>query len=204
VIGFTTGVQARRGLAAVRDVSATGNTADGFDLAGDGYEVRHCEATQNGRDGFALRGRGARVDGNRAVENRRHGFHVAGREADFGAELANHSLENSRDGLRVKGRGHVLAQPVANANGGAGIRARVSHGRIERAHTEANAADGLHAAGAGLSVTDSVASANGGSGIAVRGAKVVDAGGNRADGNQRRRRERVVPGAECSVGASCR
>lgn len=204
VIGFTTGVQARRGLAAVRDVSATGNIADGFDLAGDGYQLRNCEATQNGRDGFVLHGRGARVDGNRAAENRRHGFHVAGREADLGAELANQSLENAHDGLRVKGRGHVLAQPVANANGGAGIRARVSHGRIERARAEANAADGLHASGTGLAVTDSIANANGGSGITVRGARVVDAGGNRAAGNQRRRRDRVLPGAECAVGASCR
>ncbi len=204
VIGFGTGIRARRGLGAIREVTATGNTGDGFSLAGDGYEVRSCEATHNGRDGFSIGGRGARLDGNRALENGRHGFHIAGREADVGAELANEGIDNARDGMRVKGRGHVLAQPVALANGGAGIRARVAHGRIERARTDANAADGLRAAGTALAVTDSEATANGGSGIAVRGARVVDAGGNRAQGNRQRSHERVVPGAECAVGASCR
>jgi len=98
----------------------------------------------------------------------------------------------------------VLTQPVARANGGSGIRARVSHGRIERARTDANAADGLRAAGTALTVTDSVANANGGGGIAVQGAHVVDAGGNRAQGNRGLRHARAVPQAECAVGTSCR
>jgi len=204
VEGFTTGILAQRGVAAIREVTASGNTVDGISLGGVGYEVRACEATRNGRDGFALRGRGARLDGNRALQNGRHGFSIAGREAELGAEFANEGLANARDGLRVTGRGHMLAQPVANENGGAGIRARISHGRIERARTDANGADGLRAAGTALAVADSAARDNGASGITVRGALVVDAGGNRAEGDHRQRHTRTLPGPECTVAVPCR
>ena len=97
-----------------------------------------------------------------------------------------------------------MTQPVASANGGDGIRARISHGRIERARTDTNADDGLHAAGAALAVTESSATDNGGSGITVRGSRVVDAGGNHAGGNRRQRRDRVLPRPECTVGSPCR
>lgn len=202
ITGFDTGVVATRGVHVIRDVLATDNRADGFEVGGAGYEVRNCEAIRNGRDGFVVRGRTPRLQGNRALQNHRNGFQVAGVDAAVGGEAANEGAGNGGDGLRLRGRGHVVDDAVATANGEAGIRARVSGGSIEHAVTDDNAADGLHVAGRELSITANAATENGGDGIVVRGRRLADGGGNRAQRNRGRRS--AVRRPECRVGAACR
>jgi hypothetical protein len=187
VRGFGVGVLAPTGtLAQASEVTASDNRGDGFNMAVDGAGLTGCTARRNGRDGFALRGRRYRLDGNRALENRRYGFALVGRD---GAIAGNEAVGNGRDGFRVSGRGHALEAPVATANGADGIRAHVARGRVSGALATGNRGDGLRATGADLDVARNQARDNRG-GIDVRGARVRDAGGNRAE--------------SCRVGGACR
>jgi hypothetical protein len=203
VTGFDTGVLARRGVRAIRDVLATDNHANGFEVGGSGYEVRNCAAVRNGRDGFVLRGRTPRLEGNRALQNHRHGFQVAGRDASIGVDAVNESSANGGDGLHLRGRGHVVEAVVATANGGGGIRARVSRGTITGTTADHNGGDGVAAVARDLTVASNAANDNGGEGIRVRGRRLADGGGNRAQHNHARRAA-VVAHPECRVGTACR
>jgi hypothetical protein len=190
VRGFGTGVQAVNGaLAALVDVIAADNTNDGFSIAGVGFTLNGCQATRNGRNGFVVRGRGYQLDGNRALDNGHSGFELAGHDGAVGNTLGNEAAGNARDGLHVRGRGHDIRHPVVTANGGRGISAHFAEGRIAGAVASANRGHGLRAGGGDLAVSGNEAHDNG-AGIDVRGARVRDGGGNRAE--------------DCRVGSACR
>jgi hypothetical protein len=190
VRGFDVGFMAPTGqLALLSRFLAADQRSDGVRVVGKGYAVVDCEALDNGRDGFALGGIGYRSEGNRALGNRRYGFRLSGHDAAIGGTAGNEAAGNARDGLHVRGRGHALDAAVATANGGHGIRARISQGRISGARASGNRGRGLRAVGADLTVSASEACGEGG-GIDVHGARVRDGGGNRA--------------ADCRVGGPCR
>jgi len=188
--GFDIGVFAPTGgLAGAAELTVSDSRSDGFNVGADGTVLTGCTAGSNGRDGFALRGMGYRLEGNRALGNGRYGFVLRGRDGTVGDTSRNEATGNGRSGFQVSGRGHDVQGPVATANGGAGIRAHVAAGRIRGAVTTANGGAGLRAVGHDLDLAGNEARGNGG-GIQMRGARVRDGGGNRAE--------------DCRGGGACR
>jgi hypothetical protein len=204
--GFRDGILAHgtAALGLLDGVVVTRSVRDGVRIDGRGYEVRATEAHNAGRDGFSLTGQGFLISNTYAVASGRHGYLVAARNATIGSPAGgNEGRGNGDSGFRVSGAGNLISRCVAERNAGDGVRLHGDGHEINGCIARGNRATGIRGQGAAVRARGNQAAGNGAHGLALRGPRLVDAGGNGGAGNGD-----ALEGAaaiECSIaGVACR
>jgi hypothetical protein len=187
----------------IEDVEAKRSLRDGFNVSGDGFEIRGAEARESRRDGYAVRGKRYRLDDTRAEDSGRFGYRVAGQDAVVGDQKGNESDGSGGAGFSVRGKRHRVNRCSASGARKSGVELAGSRHDVRRCTVSENGGDGIRGSGGDWIVADNRAVDNEGAGIAVAGPRVRDVGGNSARRNRGFGRLRREP--QCIVGGrACR
>jgi hypothetical protein len=203
--GFDDGIAGRGpdGVALVQDVVIRGSRRDGLRLTGQHYVLRRITVDGAGRDGLALGGAGFEVTDTRALDCRRYGYFVMGDSGVIGGEGAGNIAERSGTaGFSFMGAGHTLAACRASGGRKDGVALHAVDMEVRGCEARDNGGDGIAGVGSRVRLQDNAALNNGGDGLLLRGAGLIDAGGNRGSGNRGGQRQRGV--VQCAVnGVDC-
>jgi hypothetical protein len=201
--GFDDGITARGrdSLSLVEDVVVRGSRRDGLRVTGRDFIVRRVAVEGAKRDGFALGGTGFEVSQTRAEDSGRFGYFVMGDSGIIGgAGIGNVADRSGSAGFNLMGAGHTLAECLARGGREDGVVLHAIQLDIRGCLATDNAGDGIRGNGSRLRLADNQAVDNGGNGLLVRGAHMLDAGGNRGGGNRGDGRARDV--VQCAIGGA--
>ena len=203
--GFRDGVvaQGSNSLAQLEGVVIAHSMRDGVRVLATNFAIHSVEAQDSGRDGFALNGHDFEITATRALHSGRNGYMVMGLRGMIGAPAAgNMSQGSGAYGFNIDGAWHGLVGCVVTGAGKDGVRLNGMHYSVSACVAQDNADNGIAGAGIDWHIRDSHASRNGGDGLAVRGASVIDDGGNSGAENFGQHRRGAV--VQCAInGVPC-
>lgn len=185
----------------ISNVVASGNTAAGFTVDGDGAFIEFATAAGNGSHGIEVDGDRAFVEDSHAEGNGSQGIDITGEQAQITSSTA---AGNAGGGISVAGGEAFVTTSTAAGNGSDGISVQGEKAKLKTSTGSGNGEDGIAVVGGLASIQSSTATGNDSYGMSVDGNKAkvktstaagnsgggihVDGdapavAGNRADGN---------------------
>ena len=204
ISGFRDGILASgvEPVAMIRDVIVRNCTRDGLRVGGTRYRIEDVESYSSGRDGFSLGGSDFTVVSSQAVSSGRFGYLITGRNGTVGRneEALNRATLSGTTGFSLLGSGHRLVGCEALHNGRDGVALRGAQHHIISCRAEHNLGSGITGTGSAWLLRANSTRANRNDGLVVRGAALVDGGGNRGSENLGELSQRAA--VQCEIGGA--
>ena len=186
VSGFGEGVVAHGSntIALVDRLRIDHSTRNGLRLGAADFKVHAIEVADSGQNGMVIEGRRFEIIASSVTRSKLNGYLISGAGGIIGWPGAgNVSLGSGAAGFSIAGVGHLLNTCSASGAANEGFRLTGAHFTITDCTADNNGLDGIAGTGMDWHFIGNRAAGNHRNGVFVRGAQMVDGGGNNGAGN---------------------